>query len=146
MDGYCPRCCDHGRQHANNVTRKRYRFLEVTSRSNRKIEPLFDRYTSHTEIREHPQRCSSCGANNWIAYKAHRRDERYDDDQGSTRTGLGRRAASTVTAYAVGAAATGGAFLLFKGSFADGSPPTSCWTGRTDRFPLSGSRILACIC
>ncbi|MFJ7771012.1 hypothetical protein ACIQ1J_22035 [Streptomyces sp. NPDC097107] len=37
----------------------------------------------------------------------------------ATRTGLGRRTASTVAPYAVGAAVTGGAFLLFRGSFAD---------------------------
>ncbi|MGW7278114.1 hypothetical protein ACWGIV_07350 [Streptomyces sp. NPDC054844] len=37
----------------------------------------------------------------------------------ASRTGLGRRTASAVAPYAAGAAVTGGAFLLFRGSFAD---------------------------
>ncbi|GAA5207167.1 hypothetical protein [Streptomyces thinghirensis] len=55
------------------------------------------------------------------------------------RTGLGRRAASTVTPYAVGAAATGGAFLLFKGSFADEIATHFTLDGTADGFHSPGA-------
>ncbi|MFE0801312.1 hypothetical protein [Streptomyces sp. NPDC058812] len=55
------------------------------------------------------------------------------------RTGLGRRAASTVTPYAVGAAVTGGAFLLFKGSFADEIATHFTLDGTADGFHSPGA-------
>ncbi|MFG2681632.1 hypothetical protein [Streptomyces sp. NPDC048392] len=57
------------------------------------------------------------------------------------RTGLGRHTVSTVTPYVVGAAVTGGAFLLFKGSFADEIATHFTLDGTADGFRSPGVAI-----
>ncbi|MFJ8150300.1 DUF1648 domain-containing protein [Streptomyces sp. NPDC096094] len=55
------------------------------------------------------------------------------------RTGLGRRIVSTITPYVVGAAVTGVAFLLFRGSFADEIATHFTLDGTADGFASPGA-------